>query len=239
MRLNIKQERFAIAYSDNGGHGTKAAISAGYSEASAHERSCDLLKNPKVLNAIEEREADKAAAVNLTRERVIRLFVDLAFADASKISSVKVSACLNCWPSGTRALLVDAGLRVDPNPKCQLCNGIGVSNSVMADTRDLSPAERRLIAGVKQTKDGIEVKLIDQTPYRLAVAKMVGLVSDQANVNVAVGVSADPGKMTEVEFKDLPPEKKKEALARAMAKLGVQVGVSEKPEPLTIEGSTS
>ena len=52
--------------------------------------------------------------------------------------------------------------RKPPVDDCPTCHGLGVERAVVKDTRHLSPAARRLYAGVKVTKDGIEVKMHDQ-----------------------------------------------------------------------------
>lgn len=49
-----------------------------------------------------------------------------------------------------------------PNPDCPVCLGEGQPRTVIADMRTLGPNEARLYAGIKQTKDGIEVKMRDQ-----------------------------------------------------------------------------
>ncbi len=49
-----------------------------------------------------------------------------------------------------------------PNPECPVCFGEGVEDVFVHDTRELSPAAVALYAGVKRTKDGIEVKVEDR-----------------------------------------------------------------------------
>jgi phage terminase small subunit len=49
--------------------------------------------------------------------------------------------------------------RRTPVPSCTECHGRGVERVQLNDTRKLSPAAASLFAGVKQTRDGIEVKL--------------------------------------------------------------------------------
>lgn len=46
----------------------------------------------------------------------------------------------------------------EPNPDCPECFGQGVGYSYVKDTRTLSRGAARLFAGIKETKDGIEVK---------------------------------------------------------------------------------
>lgn len=49
-----------------------------------------------------------------------------------------------------------------PNPKCKQCCGDGIGRDFFLDTRSLSPSARRLFAGIRRTKDGLEVKVRDQ-----------------------------------------------------------------------------
>ena len=53
----------------------------------------------------------------------------------------------------------------DPHPECPECNGRGEGQLVLKDTRYLSPGALALYGGVKETKDGLEVKIADQRPY--------------------------------------------------------------------------
>lgn len=52
--------------------------------------------------------------------------------------------------------------RKPPNADCERCWGKGVGEAHFKDTRDLSPAAKALYAGVKQTKDGYQMLLIDK-----------------------------------------------------------------------------
>ena len=56
----------------------------------------------------------------------------------------------------------------EPNPDCPECFGDGISVAFMTDTRLLSPADRKLYAGTRKTKDGFEVKVHDQVAARLS-----------------------------------------------------------------------
>ncbi|MDQ5945039.1 MAG: phage terminase small subunit, partial [Pseudomonadota bacterium] len=49
--------------------------------------------------------------------------------------------------------------RLAPNPACPACFGRGVGRVLVADTRNVSKQAASLYAGIKQTKDGLEVKL--------------------------------------------------------------------------------
>ena len=61
----------------------------------------------------------------------------------------------------------------DPHPDCPECDGEGVGNVYVADTRKLSPRGRKLFAGVKQTKDGLQVLMRDQDGALQALIKLL------------------------------------------------------------------
>lgn len=56
--LNAKQKKFCLEFRKNGGCVTEAAIAAGYSEKSASSLGSQLLKNPKVVDYIEQLRLD-------------------------------------------------------------------------------------------------------------------------------------------------------------------------------------
>ncbi|VTT96552.1 terminase small subunit : Terminase small subunit OS=Gemmatimonadetes bacterium KBS708 GN=J421_4674 PE=4 SV=1: Terminase_2 [Gemmataceae bacterium] len=65
--------------------------------------------------------------------------------------------------------------RKPPHPGCPECFGEGVGAVFAKDTRRLSPAALALYAGVKQTKDGFEVKVHDQAAALANVARHLGM----------------------------------------------------------------
>lgn len=65
--------------------------------------------------------------------------------------------------------------RKPPNDQCPECFGEGVGRTVFHDTRSVSPAAAALFAGVKETKDGLEVKLHSKGEALDKVFKHLGL----------------------------------------------------------------
>lgn len=61
-----------------------------------------------------------------------------------------------------------------PHPECPRCYGEGTPDVFIADWRTLTPLQRKAIAGVKQTKDGIEIKFRDQDGSLTNAGKMMG-----------------------------------------------------------------
>lgn len=76
----------------------------------------------------------------------------------------------------------------EPNPECPKCLGEGIEVVKLRDTRKLTGAAKRLYAGVKKTKDGIEIKTRDQDKALEMLGRVHGVFKDAPGVAVAVGV---------------------------------------------------
>lgn len=69
--------------------------------------------------------------------------------------------------------------RKPPHEDCAECFGEGVGQVFMKDTRNLSPEARALYAGMKQTKDGLEVKMHDKQGYMTLLMRHAGMLNDK------------------------------------------------------------
>lgn len=67
----------------------------------------------------------------------------------------------------------------EPHPACPECNGEGHEDIFFADTESLTGSERKLIAGIKRTKDGLEIKMRDQDAALQNIAKYLGLLVER------------------------------------------------------------
>lgn len=78
------------------------------------------------------------------------------------------------------------GFRRDREPMstCTNCDGEGVADIHAADSRKLSGSARVLYAGVKQTRDGFEIKMQDQSKALENVARYLGLFKDKMELTV-------------------------------------------------------
>jgi phage terminase small subunit len=65
--------------------------------------------------------------------------------------------------------------RKGPNDDCPECFGEGVGEAFAKDTRDLSPEARALYAGVKVTKEGLQVQMHDQMSALVKVGEQIGM----------------------------------------------------------------
>ncbi|NOD33514.1 MULTISPECIES: terminase small subunit [unclassified Ruegeria] len=68
-----------------------------------------------------------------------------------------------------------------PNPACPECSGMGTEITRMADTRKLSPAARLLFDGVKETKQGVEIKMQDRAKALENIAKHYGMFAGKVD----------------------------------------------------------
>ena len=125
------------------------------------------------------------AATGVTLVRIVRELAAIALTDTRELNEFIVGCCRYChgvdfgyqsnvaemnaayekWLAKPRKKAeefderggVGFDHRLAPHPKCPECAGRGVGVNVVKDTRNLSPGAAALYAGVKQTKDGLQV----------------------------------------------------------------------------------
>ena len=95
------------------------------------------------------------------------------------------------------------GIGYDPrkpiNPDCMLCFGRGEPKTVFKDTRKLSKQALALYAGVKQTKDGMQILTHSQDTARAHLAKHFGLLVERVDVTTNVKEMTPDQKQAEIE----------------------------------------
>jgi phage terminase small subunit len=70
--------------------------------------------------------------------------------------------------------------RAHPNPECPECEGEGVGYSFVKDTRYLPRAAARLFAGIKETKEGLEIKTRKVDKLVELAMKNLGMLAEKA-----------------------------------------------------------
>lgn len=78
-----------------------------------------------------------------------------------------------------------------PNEDCPECGGQGHPQLILKDTAHMSPAAIRLFGGVKEGKDGLEMKVHDQKPYLEMLARLYNMDVDPPAPPAAVGISSE------------------------------------------------
>lgn len=74
--------------------------------------------------------------------------------------------------------------RLEANPECPECFGEGVGRTVFKDTSKVSKAAASLFAGIKETKDGLEVKLHDKSSAMDKMFRHMGLYNDKIELTM-------------------------------------------------------
>ena len=168
-------------------------------KAACEAAASRLLSLAKVQKAIAAGEAARLRRVEYSQDQMFNRLYSMLTADVGEIVEHRRENCRHCngidhkyqWKDKAEHERVcreitanaqgqavelpptDGGFGFDPhalpNPDCPNCGGEGHGRTHINDTRFLSPGARMLYAGVKETQNGIEVKINDQ----LAVARLM------------------------------------------------------------------
>ncbi len=165
----------------------------------------ELLADTRIQNRITELHQKISETVELKQADVLSMWSKIATADPNDIVQHRRGACRFChgfdhayqfttqaefemariraMDAGQEGPLNTGGFGYDLNalahPKCPQCFGDGVGRVYIADTRRLTGAAKLLYAGIKQTKEGIEIKLHDQAAALANIAKYLGMLKNK------------------------------------------------------------
>ena len=82
--------------------------------------------------------------------------------------------------------------QLEPSADCVRCFGHGLLRTFIEDTRRLSPKGRRLFKGVRETRNGIEVLLHDQSQARIEMAKLLGWLAGKGEAAIPASLTQQP-----------------------------------------------
>lgn len=203
LGLTPKQQKFVEEYLLDL-NGTQAAIRAGYSMDAARQMASDTLSKPYIQQAIAEERRKQAERTGINADKLLAHAWAIATADPREIMEVKVGCCRYCWGIGhrqqrtvaemNRALEAfhankkkpkdaefdeEGGIGFNanrpPHPECPECYGDGHPREVLHDTRTISPAAAQLFAGIKRTKEGLQVLTHSKEAFAEKLFKHLGL----------------------------------------------------------------
>ena len=195
-QLDGRQERFCVEYvKDPKRNQARAAIRAGYSEDSAYNQGCRLMKYDYILRRVKEleREALEEAgySVESLRAFIIRQMIAHASVDASDISEV---------------VYADNEKRTAALEKLAECNNgqyfldFGDPVVYIKPTSEWTAEERAAVKCIKQTrtKEGIslEVQMYDKQAALKALADIAGI----SKQNLDVALAGAGGQPVELNF---------------------------------------
>ncbi|MEI7261319.1 terminase small subunit [Pectobacterium carotovorum] len=220
--LNDMQARFVNEYLIDMNR-TAAYKRAGYKGEgnTAYVNATRMLRNANAARAIRDALDARERRTQITQDDVLKMWWEIATADANQITELRRLCCRHCWGFGFQYQWQDAvefedarlkaveskkpepkdnggygfDAQLDPNPECPRCNGMGVSRSHFHDTRDLRGAARRLYAGVKEGKFGLEVITRNQDDALKMVAQHLGMLKNRTELT-----GADGGPINQVNY---------------------------------------
>ncbi|EAV2866412.1 terminase small subunit [Salmonella enterica] len=155
-----------------------------------------LLRNAKVYRAISWLRDRRQRRLALTEEEIIHQLSAIASADPNEISHIRRVNCRYCWGKkhqyqwrdmdeyhAAREKALDGEMpeyggigffdSAVPNPECPRCGGEGIPDLYFADTTMIDGPARWLVAGVRQTMNGIEVKITSQEAARRELLRIL------------------------------------------------------------------
>lgn len=179
----------------------------------AYVNATRMLRNAKVSRAITGALAERERRTEITQDAVLKMWWDIATTDVNELTEYRRLCCRYCWGFGFNYqwrdavefddAVIEAKAKkqktpndnggygydgtLDPNPDCPRCNGTGIGRAHFHDTRDLTGAARRLFAGVKEGKFGVEVITRNQDDALKMVAQHLGMVKNKTEITGADG----------------------------------------------------
>ncbi len=239
LRLTPKQAAFVREFCKDS-NATQAAVRSGYSAHTAQEQGSRLLSKAMIKEAVERRMTASAALAEVDAALVVRELFEVATADPRDLVSLHRGACRFCfgidndraWTLGEYRDAFYAAKAADPNaeappmrggtgydftaepnPECGECRSFGAERVFVKDTRKMTRAAAKLLAGIKQSRDGsIELKQRDQDGAVIALGRVVGLFRDRQEIS---GHGGGPIGLTAVPLNTLTNDQLKEILRRS------------------------
>lgn len=162
LDLNPKQLKFVAAYTSGPtmGNGAKSAVKAGFSKLTAD----DLLASPGVRKAIDDIRAEAEAMSKIGKAKAMAALGRIAFTDIREIIT---------WST-----VVEETGEVDENGVHETRTRTEV---VLTDWAKLNPSAAAAIAEIRQTKDGLSVKMHSKVAALTELGRHLGVAQKFAH----------------------------------------------------------
>lgn len=204
--------------------------------SAAYVTASQLLRNPKVYRAVSFLRDQRQKRLSLAEDEIIHQLSSIASANPNELIQYRRLNCRYCWgerhfyqwrdieefdkaaekaandgkkePEYGGLGFVETGY---PNEECPRCNGEGIPQLHVVDTTQLEGSARWLYAGIKQTQNGLEIRMANQEAARRDLLKIIETRKSPAggngNKRSASDYSPDDYRdaaaRLEDEFKDL------------------------------------
>jgi phage terminase small subunit len=169
MALTAKMIRFAEEYIVDL-NATQAAIRAGYSERTAKSIGQENLTKPDLQEYIQNLMDERSKRTEITADMVLREYAKIGFSnitDYLKVS-VKPRPVTIETAEGSTTIMEDM-------------QGVDLFDTDTIDTEKM-----RAVAEIKQTRDGIALKLHDKKGALDSIARHLGMFKDKTEVDLKV-----------------------------------------------------
>jgi phage terminase small subunit len=227
--------------------------SAEWKSSSIHTKAHELVNRPHVRARIAELLQKAAEHNNITIAEIIADLQAIRRADIREIVTHVVDCCRHCYGKRGAYQWTPAELkraqdkrqrerskdnslpdidasggtgydpRLPPRAECQECHGRGEANIIFGDMRNASPEALALFAGIKQGKDGKEVKLHDRMEAVEKLAKHIGFY-ERHNEQLA-GTIANKQELDAIYDRKLRAGLERSAAAKGrLSRLGIKEG---------------
>lgn len=167
MALTAKMKRFAEEYIVDL-NAAQAAIRAGYSARTAKQIGQENLTKPDLQEYIQNLMDERSKRTEITADMVLREYAKLGFSNITDYLSVE-----------QRLITIDT--TEDGAPITDTVQVVRIFET------DMVPEEKmRAVAEIKQTKEGIALKLHDKKGALDSIARHLGMFNDKSTIDVNV-----------------------------------------------------
>lgn len=126
---------------------TQAAIRAGYKSPNAYQIGAENLRKPQIQEYLQEKQQERSKRTEITADFVLK--------ELAAIASTRITDVVNVL---NRPITMDDG------------SVINVPYVCVKNTAELTDAQKSAIASIKQTKNGVEIKMHD----KVGTLKLIG-----------------------------------------------------------------
>ncbi len=184
-KLTPKQKAFIDEYLIDL-NATQAAIRAGYSQNTASRIAIELLNKTHVSEKIQERMKDREKRTEITQDKVLAELAKIAFANGADFAKVIQKS----------RLIPQYDNRGNEIGKQEI-----LYTDVEVELTDQVPKDKlAAIAGIKSTKEGIEVKMNDKVKALELIGRHLGMFNDKLEVKGDVNVNNPYENLTEEQL---------------------------------------
>lgn len=185
-KLTELNKRFVDEYLIDPSNAKAAYMRAGY-EATGHSaevNSSKLLQMPHIQEYMQLRMEDRITRTEITQDRVLQELAKIGFADITDYLKV----------DGQDYQAKD----IDGNPVTRRAQYVDIFETGNIDRNKLAA-----ISEIKQTKEGIAIKLHDKVAALEKIGRHLGMFKDGPIVNVNVNNRLNVSEMTDEELERL------------------------------------